>query len=328
VAGGLLVVENAGRRRNYRLADPEVAVLIEALERLAPTLPIRSLGQSQQARAWRQARVCYDHIAGVLGVELMRSLLDQGRVGPGHEPAGADPGQARYFITSGGTAFLETLGIAIPSGRQPVRHHMDSTEDGSHISGVLGRALLTGFADLGWLQRHQNRRLRVTPQGREGFGRRFGISLGDLPASSGADHPPRDEQCGHQQPDQPPSAEGDNEHQGRDHQAGQRGPERRCHPAGRRQRPGAGGAGGRDLRGGPDGGEIGPELGELTVGSRGQRPPGSLVELRRRQPARLEVLAQLGYDRVAVGVRRPHRSRKIMSSHGAHRFSLVRPVLS
>ena len=178
VAGGLLVVENAGRRRNYRLADPEVAVLIEALERLAPTLPIRSLGQSQQARAWRQARVCYDHMAGALGVELMRSLLERGHLGPVYEAAAADPGQARYSVTSAGAAFLETLGVAIPSGRQPVRYHLDSTEDGSHIAGVLGRALLAGFVDLGWLQRHQ-RRLRVTPPGRQGFGQQFGISLGD-----------------------------------------------------------------------------------------------------------------------------------------------------
>jgi len=41
VAGGLLMVENAGRLRNYRLADPEiVADLIEILERLAPTLRV------------------------------------------------------------------------------------------------------------------------------------------------------------------------------------------------------------------------------------------------------------------------------------------------
>jgi predicted transcriptional regulator len=177
VAGGLLVVENAGRRRNYRLAGPEVAVLIEALERLAPALPVRSLGQSQQARAWRQARVCYDHVAGVLGVELMRSLLEQGHLGPVRPPAGADPGPARYSVTSAGAAFLETLGLAIPAGREPVRYHRDSTEDGSHISGRLGRALLTGFTDLGWLQRHDNRRLRITPPGRAGFGQQFGISL-------------------------------------------------------------------------------------------------------------------------------------------------------
>jgi DNA-binding transcriptional ArsR family regulator len=39
-AGGLVEVEATGRRRHYRLADPEVGTLIEALERLAPSLPV------------------------------------------------------------------------------------------------------------------------------------------------------------------------------------------------------------------------------------------------------------------------------------------------
>ena len=65
---GLLAVEIEGRRRNYRLAGPEVASLIEAVERLAPAAPVRSFRQSQQVRSWREARVCYDHVAGRLGV--------------------------------------------------------------------------------------------------------------------------------------------------------------------------------------------------------------------------------------------------------------------
>jgi DNA-binding transcriptional ArsR family regulator len=178
VAGGLLVVENVGRHRNYRLANPEVvAALIETLEQLAPALPIQSLGQSQQARAWRQARVCYDHIAGTLGVELMRALVERGHVGPVHEAARVDPDRDQYAITSEGWAFFETLSVVVPSSRQPVRHHKDSIEDGSHLSGALGRGLLTRFVDLGWLQRHQNRRLHITPEGRKGFDQQFGVSL-------------------------------------------------------------------------------------------------------------------------------------------------------
>jgi DNA-binding transcriptional ArsR family regulator len=181
VAGGLLVVENAGRLRNYRLADPEiVADLIETLERLAPTLPVQSLGQSQQARAWRQARVCYDHIGGALGVELMHSFVERGHVGPAHEATGGDPDQVRYLITTGGWAFLETFGVVVPPSRQPVRHHMDSTEDGSHLSGALGRALLTRFVSLGWLQRHKNRRVHITPEGWTGLNEQFGISRDGL----------------------------------------------------------------------------------------------------------------------------------------------------
>jgi DNA-binding PadR family transcriptional regulator len=175
VAGGLIVVESSGRRRYYRLADREVAVLIEALERLAPTLPVRSLRQSQQARAWREARVCYDHIAGVLGVELMRALVERGYVVGGPD---ADPDRVSYSITSEGRAFLETLGVVVSPGRQQVRHHPDSTEDGSHISGALGRALLVRFVDLGWLERHKSRRLHITPEGREGLDKQFGVCPG------------------------------------------------------------------------------------------------------------------------------------------------------
>jgi hypothetical protein len=69
--GGLLVVAAAGRRRNYRLAGPEVGALVEALERLASALPVWSLEQSQRARAHRVARVSYDHVGGRLGVEVI-----------------------------------------------------------------------------------------------------------------------------------------------------------------------------------------------------------------------------------------------------------------
>lgn len=176
-AGGLLRAEAAGRRRYYQLADPEVATLIEALERLAPTLPVSSLGQSQQARAWRQARVCYDHVAGTLGVELMRVMIEGrhlDRVGQASETDSAD---TRYVITAAGQAFLGQLGITVPPSRQPVRHHMDSTEDAPHLSGALGRALLRRFAELGWTQRQKNQRLRITPDGYTGLDQYFGIHL-------------------------------------------------------------------------------------------------------------------------------------------------------
>jgi DNA-binding transcriptional ArsR family regulator len=179
VAGGLLAVDSEGRNRHYRLSGPDVATLIEALELLAPALPVRSLEQSQQARAWRQARVCYDHTAGVLGVKLMSAMVEQGHVGLADEAAGPEAGPGRYSITSPGRAFLEEFGVAVPPGRLPVRYHPDSTEDGPHISGALGRAMLARFIDIGWLQRPTSRRLNITPEGRVGFNERLGIPLDD-----------------------------------------------------------------------------------------------------------------------------------------------------
>jgi hypothetical protein len=127
------VVEAAGRRSNYRLAGPEVGVLIEVLERLAPALPARSLKQSQRARAWRQARVCYDHVSGRLGVEVMYAMVERGHLEPVDEAAGSDAGEFWFAITVEGGAFLEALGVTVPPSWRPVRHHPDSTEVGSHF---------------------------------------------------------------------------------------------------------------------------------------------------------------------------------------------------
>ena len=186
-AGGLLEVEAAGRRRNYRLAGPEVGVLIEALERLAPALPVWSLEQSQRARAHREARVCYDHVAGRLGVEVMRVMVERGRLEPVDGAAESDAGEVRYAITAEGGAFLEALGVTVQASRRPVRHHVDSTEGGLHLSGALGRALLARFVDLGWLLRQRKQRLQITPEGLTGFDRQFGLDLNQYPVPRQAD---------------------------------------------------------------------------------------------------------------------------------------------
>ena len=174
---GLLTVEIEGRRRNYRLAGPEVAALIEAVERLAPAAPVRSLRQSQQVRSWREARVCYDHVAGRLGVTIMHAMLEQRFLEPVDGAAGTGAAGARYAATADGTAFLEELGVDLPPGRRPVRYHSDSTEEGPHLSGVLGRALLARFVDLGWVRRQKRQRLEITPDGVTGLDKALRVHL-------------------------------------------------------------------------------------------------------------------------------------------------------
>jgi DNA-binding transcriptional ArsR family regulator len=77
VEGNLLIVEQHGRHRYYRLANEEVAEVIEKLGTIAPPVPIRSLMQSDQLKQVRYARTCYDHLAGELGVKITESLLDR-----------------------------------------------------------------------------------------------------------------------------------------------------------------------------------------------------------------------------------------------------------
>src|ERR1700747_2814598 len=67
VAGGLVTVRPDGRQRLYSIAAPPVADALEILTLLAPPLPVRSLRDASKAQSLRFARMCYDHLAGVVG---------------------------------------------------------------------------------------------------------------------------------------------------------------------------------------------------------------------------------------------------------------------
>lgn len=77
VEGNLIIVEQHGRHRYFRLANEEVAEVLEKLGTIAPTVKVRSLRQSDQLKQIRHARTCYDHLAGELGVKVAEVLLDR-----------------------------------------------------------------------------------------------------------------------------------------------------------------------------------------------------------------------------------------------------------
>jgi DNA-binding transcriptional ArsR family regulator len=181
VDGGLLTVESHGRHRYYRLAGPHVAVAIEALAAIALRTEVRSLRQGNRAQALRAARTCYDHLAGRLGVALMRTLLARGVVAgadgadgrfdparPGRDRLSAPGRDVDYRPTGAGEAFLADLGVRIPEGRRPlVRYCVDWSDQAHHLAGRLGAALLTHALEAGWLTRTPTRAVRLTPKGRD-----------------------------------------------------------------------------------------------------------------------------------------------------------------
>ena len=180
VDGGLLAVEAHGRYRYYRLAGPAVGDLIEALQRLAPVAPVRSLRQGTRAQALREARTCYDHLAGRVGVEVMRAMLERGYLtgsDGSYDPAGAERDRRTgyghdvdYALTESGMWFLDELGVRMSGGRRLVRYCIDWSEQRHHVSGALGRGLLDRFTELGWVRRSEySRALGITEAGREGL---------------------------------------------------------------------------------------------------------------------------------------------------------------
>ncbi|MUN39434.1 ArsR/SmtB family transcription factor [Actinomadura litoris] len=172
--GGLVTVIKQGRWRYYRLNGAEVALVIEALSRISPSVRARSLRQSRDAARLHVARTCYDHLAGEAGVALFAALLDAGLIEPDGEEA--------YEVTGKGEERFEALGLDVPALRKARRRFawqcLDWTERRPHLNGALGAALTSRMIELGWFERGTTRRaLRVTDAGLAGLADSFGCVL-------------------------------------------------------------------------------------------------------------------------------------------------------
>jgi DNA-binding transcriptional ArsR family regulator len=191
VKGGMLQVDRHGRHRYYRLAGPEVGKLIEALARISPPATVRSLKQGSKAHAVRYARTCYDHLAGMLGTQLMEALLEHELLTGGD--GAFDPDSARsdrpaapgydydYRLTASGVRELEAFGIdfdSLPPRRPLIRYCVDWSEQRHHLAGSLGAAIATRMADLGWVRRaDRSRAVHISDAGYDGLRDQFGLEL-------------------------------------------------------------------------------------------------------------------------------------------------------
>ena len=73
-AGGLIEPEKQGRHRYYRLTGPDVAGVLEGLAGLAERAGHTRVRTGPKEPALRRARICYDHLAGDLGVQMLDSM--------------------------------------------------------------------------------------------------------------------------------------------------------------------------------------------------------------------------------------------------------------
>jgi DNA-binding transcriptional ArsR family regulator len=173
VDGGLLAVEREGRHRYYRLASAEVAHAIEALSVLAA--PVRSLEvpRSPKARALRDARCCYGHLAGRLGVRVCEALVERDLIRPADGKL--------FAVTDAGRRWFEDLGVAVDALRSPrgvARQCLD--ERRHHLAGPLGVKLLEAMTARRWLALEATgRAVRVTNEGEKALRERLGVSLED-----------------------------------------------------------------------------------------------------------------------------------------------------
>lgn len=166
-AAKLVDAVKQGRHRYFRLSGSDVADALEALMGLAERTHAVRTRRGPRDPALRQARICYDHLAGERGVALLEGLKRRGYLAEEKELA----------LTRAGHRRLAAFGIALPveKGRRPLcKLCLDWSERRSHLGGALGAALLDGFLAKHWLSRGEGRVLTFTRNGLAEFDAAFG----------------------------------------------------------------------------------------------------------------------------------------------------------
>ena len=169
----LVRVITQGKHRFYSLDGPKVARVLEGLsvlvdeprEKFTPTTPVRL----------RAARVCYDHIAGHLGV-LLHDRFNQLKW------LSHTSNSDSYDLTPDGVRAVGAVGIDVEEVRKLRRRFayacLDWSERRPHIGGALGAALLKLAIKKKWVSQDlDSRAIRVTNVGRREMLARFGVEL-------------------------------------------------------------------------------------------------------------------------------------------------------
>src|ERR1700716_3807030 len=169
--GGLIEQEKQSRHRYYRLADPDGAGGLEGLAGLAALAGPMRVRTGPKDPALRRARVCYDHLAGDLGVQMLDSLKQQRLLRQKKQD---------IELTAEGERFLASalqIDLArIEQARRPLcKTCLDWSARRSHLAGTLGAAILTRLYELKWAARSPgNRIVNFTRNGEKQFAALFG----------------------------------------------------------------------------------------------------------------------------------------------------------
>ncbi len=164
--GGLITLHAQGRHRYFRLAGEEVAHVLETLGGLQAR---QSRAPWPHGEAFRKARLCWNHVAGRLGVALHERLTNEGLITP----------------APGGWACTPALESRLGLTPCAARDCMDWSERRPHLAGALAAQMAQKFQERGWLRRLsprsdnalERRRLALSPEGARQLRDTLGLSL-------------------------------------------------------------------------------------------------------------------------------------------------------
>lgn len=170
-SGGLISPRKSGRHKYFRLAGDDVGHVLEALMGLAAGAGHLRTRTGPKDAALREARVCYNHLAGDKGIALYQGLMQRGYL--------TEDGEA-VALTDAGAGFLRDFGLDLDGLRRAkapmCRSCLDWSARQTHLAGSVGRALLARMQELGWAERVESTRIvRFSAAGERGFAEAFRV---------------------------------------------------------------------------------------------------------------------------------------------------------
>jgi hypothetical protein len=125
----------------------------------SPPISAQAAREVRRDTAIRRARTCYDHLAGVAGVELFDEIFKRGWL---EQTELQDSPRVSYRLTLLGKQALTANNVDLPpssSKRRFAYGCTDWTERRSHLGGSLGAAVLRALQDRSIVRRTDGTRV-------------------------------------------------------------------------------------------------------------------------------------------------------------------------
>ncbi|PSJ60191.1 ArsR/SmtB family transcription factor [Pseudaminobacter soli (ex Li et al. 2025)] len=167
--GGLLSLAAQGRHRYYGLANAQVASMLESIMGVAEAAGPQRVRPGPRDATMREARICYDHLAGDQAVAMLDGFLARNILTRDGD---------RIAMGEVGPSFFRAIGIepdTLKKSRRPLcRACLDWSVRRSHLAGSLGAAIFDKIVAERWARREANSRAVVfSPTGRRAFEKTF-----------------------------------------------------------------------------------------------------------------------------------------------------------
>lgn len=175
----LTTVTQYGKFRYYSISDTITPELFEILSNYSPLEPTKSYNQHFAKKELKQARTCYDHLAGELGVKIKDFLTSENIIA--ENKGNSD----NYIVTTSGEVFLkEELNINVTDLKNKKRKFcincLDWSERKNHIAGALAKAILDFLIENKYIIRNSgSRAIKITDKGKIFFKENWHIILAD-----------------------------------------------------------------------------------------------------------------------------------------------------